>query len=69
MAAGKDDRESEQGQPSAFKNLVSGGVGGACVVLVGHPLDTIKVLRIRPYQFDVLFHEYGDSLFFCQNDL
>ena len=43
MAAGKDD--PVQGQPSAFKNLVSGGIGGACVVLVGHPLDTIKVLR------------------------
>ena len=32
-------------QPSGFKNLISGGVGGVCVVLVGHPLDTIKVSR------------------------
>ena len=34
-------------QPSGFKNFVSGGAGGVCVVLVGHPLDTIKVSRER----------------------
>jgi solute carrier family 25 carnitine/acylcarnitine transporter 20/29 len=28
---------------SALKSFISGGVGGACVVLVGHPLDLIKV--------------------------
>lgn len=28
---------------SALKSFLSGGVGGACVVLVGHPLDLIKV--------------------------
>jgi len=28
---------------SALKSFVSGGVGGICVVLVGHPLDLIKV--------------------------
>jgi hypothetical protein len=26
-----------------FKEFVAGGVGGASLVLVGHPLDTIKV--------------------------
>jgi solute carrier family 25 carnitine/acylcarnitine transporter 20/29 len=28
---------------SSLKSFISGGVGGACVVLVGHPLDLIKV--------------------------
>ena len=32
-------------QPSALKNFLAGGVGGACVVLTGHPLDTIKVKK------------------------
>ena len=30
-------------EPSLTKTFIAGGVGGACVVLVGHPLDTIKV--------------------------
>ena len=29
--------------PSLFKTFIAGGVGGTCLVLVGHPLDTIKV--------------------------
>uniref|UniRef100_A0A3P9JZJ4 Si:dkey-150i13.2 n=1 Tax=Oryzias latipes TaxID=8090 RepID=A0A3P9JZJ4_ORYLA len=29
---------------SPLKNFVAGGVGGACLLLVGHPLDTIKVI-------------------------
>jgi len=32
-----------------FKDTFSGGVGGACLVIVGHPLDTIKV-RIQTMQ-------------------
>eukprot|EP00999_Lentomonas_sp_LEN2_P002687 NODE_561_length_1366_cov_89.420500_g525_i0.p1 GENE.NODE_561_length_1366_cov_89.420500_g525_i0~~NODE_561_length_1366_cov_89.420500_g525_i0.p1 ORF type:complete len:288 (-),score=31.43 NODE_561_length_1366_cov_89.420500_g525_i0:293-1156(-) len=28
---------------SGFKNFVAGGVGGICLVVSGHPLDTIKV--------------------------
>lgn len=28
---------------SALKSFLSGGIGGACVVLVGHPLDLVKV--------------------------
>lgn len=36
-------------EPGALKNFVAGGVGGACIVLVGHPLDTIKVrLQTQP---------------------
>ena len=38
-------------EPGALKNFVAGGVGGACIVLVGHPLDTIKV---RPNKFTLL---------------
>eukprot|EP00566_Odontella_aurita_P020747 CAMPEP_0113592122 /NCGR_PEP_ID=MMETSP0015_2-20120614/37660_1 /TAXON_ID=2838 /ORGANISM="Odontella" /LENGTH=363 /DNA_ID=CAMNT_0000498601 /DNA_START=382 /DNA_END=1474 /DNA_ORIENTATION=+ /assembly_acc=CAM_ASM_000160 len=30
-------------ESSALKSFLSGGVGGVCVVLVGHPLDLIKV--------------------------
>jgi hypothetical protein len=26
-----------------IKDFLAGGVGGACLVLTGHPLDTIKV--------------------------
>lgn len=28
---------------SALKSFISGGIGGACCVLVGHPLDLVKV--------------------------
>ena len=30
-------------EPSLTKTFIAGGVGGACVVFIGHPLDTIKV--------------------------
>ena len=30
-------------QPGALKSFIAGGVGGVCLVVVGHPLDTIKV--------------------------
>ena len=40
-------KESPQRQqnkePGAIKNLIAGGVGGMCLVVTGHPLDTIKV--------------------------
>jgi hypothetical protein len=32
---------------SALKSFLSGGVGGVCVVLVGHPLDLIKVRALN----------------------
>ena len=28
---------------SALKSFLSGGFGGVCIVLVGHPLDLVKV--------------------------
>ncbi|XP_069544867.1 mitochondrial carnitine/acylcarnitine carrier protein-like isoform X1 [Brachyistius frenatus] len=33
---------------SPLKNFVAGGVGGACLLLAGHPLDTIKVTGNQP---------------------
>ncbi|XP_041092945.1 mitochondrial carnitine/acylcarnitine carrier protein-like isoform X2 [Polyodon spathula] len=34
---------------SPVKNFFAGGVGGVCLILAGHPLDTIKVrLQIQP---------------------
>uniref|UniRef100_A0A3Q0RIF5 Si:dkey-150i13.2 n=1 Tax=Amphilophus citrinellus TaxID=61819 RepID=A0A3Q0RIF5_AMPCI len=34
---------AEKPKVSPLKNFVAGGVGGACLLLAGHPLDTIKV--------------------------
>ncbi|KAI1900016.1 hypothetical protein AGOR_G00067870 [Albula goreensis] len=41
---------TEPGQRiSPVKNFVAGGVGGACLLFTGHPLDTIKVrLQTQP---------------------
>ncbi|XP_062247410.1 mitochondrial carnitine/acylcarnitine carrier protein [Platichthys flesus] len=39
----------EETRVSPLKNFVAGGVGGACLLLAGHPLDTIKVrLQTQP---------------------
>ncbi|KAL4655472.1 mitochondrial carnitine/acylcarnitine carrier protein-like [Arapaima gigas] len=42
--------EAELRKPvSPLKNFIAGGVGGACLLLAGHPLDTIKVrLQTQP---------------------
>ena len=40
---------TEKKQPGPLKSFLCGGVGGMCLVLVGHPLDTIKV-RIQTMQ-------------------
>lgn len=34
---------SESQRVSGLKNFISGGVGGVCAVMSGHPFDTIKV--------------------------
>ena len=34
---------AEIGQTSPIKGFLAGGFGGVCVVLSGHPLDTLKV--------------------------
>ncbi|XP_071314906.1 mitochondrial carnitine/acylcarnitine carrier protein-like [Trachinotus anak] len=39
----------EEIRVSPLKNFMAGGVGGACLLLAGHPLDTIKVrLQTQP---------------------
>ncbi|KAK9897965.1 mitochondrial carrier [Cystobasidium minutum MCA 4210] len=35
--------EEVKGKTSALKNLIAGGVGGVCAVLVGQPFDIVKV--------------------------
>ena len=46
--------DKPQKQPSSLKSFIAGGVGGSCLVLVGHPLDTVKVklqtMKIVPGQ-------------------
>lgn len=39
----KDPQADQPGKPNPIKYFLSGGFGGICTVLVGHPLDTIKV--------------------------
>jgi len=34
---------SEEQRVSEWKNFISGGFGGMCTVVVGHPFDTVKV--------------------------
>ncbi|KAL9188804.1 hypothetical protein ACHAXT_007182 [Thalassiosira profunda] len=41
-AAPKVEEASAKSE-SALKSFLSGGIGGACCVLVGHPLDLVKV--------------------------
>ncbi|KAG8003035.1 Mitochondrial carnitine/acylcarnitine carrier protein [Nibea albiflora] len=39
----------EEAKVSPLKNFIAGGVAGACLLLAGHPLDTIKVrLQTQP---------------------
>ena len=42
-AAETRQEAKERKQPSALKDFLAGGVGGVCLVMTGHPLDTIKV--------------------------
>ena len=44
MTAGNETVEKPaRAQPGPVTNLLAGGVGGICLVITGHPLDTIKV--------------------------
>ena len=40
---GASSRTMAPTEPSLTKTFIAGGVGGAYLVVVGHPLDTIKV--------------------------
>ena len=37
------DEQSENQKVDPLKNFLAGGVGGACLVIIGHPPDTSKV--------------------------
>ena len=37
------------GGPGPVKSFIAGGVGGVCLVVTGHPLDTIKVRALQPH--------------------
>lgn len=37
--------QQTQKKINPLKDFIAGGAGGACLVFVGHPLDTIKVSR------------------------
>ncbi|KAI3382619.1 hypothetical protein SNEBB_007051 [Seison nebaliae] len=41
---------------SGWKELLAGGCGGICVVLTGHPFDTIKVLLQSSTNYHGTFH-------------
>ena len=49
MSEGSASGGSGRKEPSALKNFLSGGVGGVCTVVTGHPLDTIKVREGRTH--------------------
>ena len=37
------EKKTASGILSGSKNIIAGGCGGICVVLSGHPFDTVKV--------------------------
>lgn len=42
-----------------IKDFLAGGVGGACLVITGHPLDTIKVsLMKKRIQYSIKISRY-----------
>lgn len=52
-----EDKQKQQQQakkaPSLLKSFLAGGFGGVCLVVAGHPLDTIKVrLQTQPHTPD-----------------
>lgn len=49
MVSSSDDAAKVTAKPkseSALKSFLSGGFGGVCIVLVGHPLDLVKVCSL-----------------------
>ena len=47
--------ESGEVATSPLKGFIAGGFGGVCVVLSGHPLDTIKV-KMEPPENTILWY-------------
>lgn len=57
MVSEIDDEDSKSQSPkktpSLMKSFLAGGFGGVCLVVAGHPLDTIKVrLQTQPHTSD-----------------
>ena len=44
--AAEDNVEKKSDGKGGIKSFIAGGCGGVCVVLSGHPFDTIKVSDI-----------------------
>ena len=42
-----EKKETKSDGKGGWKSVVAGGFGGFCVVLSGHPFDTIKVRIFR----------------------
>lgn len=40
---GTNSQRQVSNEPGVLKSFLAGGVGGICLVITGHPLDTIKV--------------------------
>lgn len=56
-SARKDTGKVEKEAPAAWRSFVSGGFGGVCLVLVGHPLDLVKVrLQAGVHQYNSMAH-------------
>ena len=50
------EQEFHPRQISPVKDFIAGGFGGSWLVLIGHPMDTIKV-KINSWSNKVLFIE------------
>lgn len=46
------------GDLSPFEYFVCGGFGGICTVLVGHPLDTVKVNIFKCITYKMYLHNW-----------
>lgn len=56
-SAQKTDNAPAERKANPFKSFITGGFGGICNVLSGHPLDTIKV--------SLLWHELPVDCLTC----
>ena len=46
------EKSTASGILSGSKNIIAGGCGGICVVLSGHPFDTVKVRPVLRIFFE-----------------
>ena len=57
--AAEDNVEKKSDGKGGLKSFIAGGCGGVCVVLSGHPFDTIKVSENSFKKETFLFFEKG----------